>query len=218
MKIAVYAISKNEEQFVKRFCESAKEADYLFILDTGSTDNTVSIAKELGIDVEIAIITPWRFDVARNAALDYLPHDIDYCIALDMDEVLIEGWRKHLEQPFFNNITRPRYKYTWSWKEDGSPGLEYGGDKIHNRYGFRWKHPVHEVLISESETQEWCGLEIHHFPDHAKSRGQYFDLLKLAVKEDEDIDYGIEKLLNHPKKEILIPYYGSDPHITLPKK
>ena len=26
MKIAVYAISKNEEQFVKRFCESAKDA------------------------------------------------------------------------------------------------------------------------------------------------------------------------------------------------
>ena len=40
MKIAVYAISKNEEQFVKRFCESAKDADLILIADTGSTDNT----------------------------------------------------------------------------------------------------------------------------------------------------------------------------------
>ena len=86
MKVAIYTIAKNEEQFVKRWYESAKEADYLFILDTGSTDNTVSIARELGIDVEIEIITPWRFDVARNTALDYLPHDIDYCIALEMEE------------------------------------------------------------------------------------------------------------------------------------
>lgn len=37
MKIAIYAISKNEEQFVKRFCESAKEAD------TGSSDNKVEL-------------------------------------------------------------------------------------------------------------------------------------------------------------------------------
>ena len=46
MKIAVYAISKNEEQFVKRFCESAKEADLILIADTGSTDGTVEVAKE----------------------------------------------------------------------------------------------------------------------------------------------------------------------------
>ena len=41
MKIAVYAISKNEEQFVKTFCESSKLADYIMIADTGSTDGTV---------------------------------------------------------------------------------------------------------------------------------------------------------------------------------
>jgi len=49
MKVAVYAIALNEEQFVKRWFESAKEADYLLIADTGSNDKTVSIAKKLGI-------------------------------------------------------------------------------------------------------------------------------------------------------------------------
>ena len=51
MKIAVYAISKNEAQFVKRFCESAKEADLILIADTGSTDDTVELAKECGATV-----------------------------------------------------------------------------------------------------------------------------------------------------------------------
>ncbi len=41
MKIAVYAISKNEEQFVQRFCDSAQDADLILIADTGSTDKTV---------------------------------------------------------------------------------------------------------------------------------------------------------------------------------
>ena len=40
-KIAVYAISKNEEKFVDRWYESMKEADNIYVLDTGSTDNTV---------------------------------------------------------------------------------------------------------------------------------------------------------------------------------
>jgi len=186
MKVAVYAIALNEEQFVKRWYESAKEADYLLIADTGSTDNTVAIAKELGINVVDISVAPWRFDDARNASLSAIPNDIDYCIALDMDEVLKSGWKKNLEKAYKEKWTRPRYKYTWSWTEDGRPGLEYSGDKIHSRKGYRWKHPVHEVLTcwNGDEAQGWVDLQIHHYPDNSKSRGQYFNLLALSVKED----------------------------------
>jgi len=186
MKIAVYSIAKNEEQFVERWAESAKEADVRFILDTGSNDGTVDIARSLGIEVVVASISPWRFDDARNASLALLPADIDYCIALDMDEVLVPGWREELEKA---TTTRPRYKYTWSWV-DGKPGLQYNGDKIHKRHGYRWKHPVHEVLVTDrmDETQEVVGLEIHHHPDETKSRGQYFPLLELSTKEDPTDD------------------------------
>ena len=48
MKIAIYAISKNEKQFVQRFCESAADADLVVIADTGSTDNTKQVAQECG--------------------------------------------------------------------------------------------------------------------------------------------------------------------------
>ena len=44
MKICVYAISKNEEMFVERFCAAAKDADMILIADTGSTDATVAKA------------------------------------------------------------------------------------------------------------------------------------------------------------------------------
>lgn len=186
MKIAVYTIAKNEAQFVQRWFDSARDADYLLILDTGSGDGTCAIARDLGIHVEEQVFNPWRFDNARNAALDLLPDDIDMCIALDMDEVLVEGWRQHLEA-VAPEVTRPRYKYTWSWLENGAPGLQYGGDKIHARHGYVWKHPVHEVVTPcYEEVQGWCGLEIHHFPDQTKSRGQYFPLLEMAVAEDPD--------------------------------
>ena len=185
MKIAVYTIALNEEAFVQRWYDSAKEADHLLILDTGSTDDTYALAYGLGIDTHQKTFSPWRFDYARNHALSLLPDDIDLCIALDMDEILQPGWREKLEA-IPAGTTRPRYKYTWSWNPDGTEGLTYGGDKIHSRHDYKWKHPVHEVLKPlDTETQHWVdGLEIHHHPDNSKSRSQYLPLLKLAVEED----------------------------------
>jgi tetratricopeptide (TPR) repeat protein len=189
IKIAVYTVAKDEEKHVERWADSCRDADYRLVLDTGSTDRTVELATAAGVSVAIASITPWRFDDARNAALALLPADIDMCIALDMDEILVEGWRTELEK-VSPDTTRPRYQYTWSWTDDNQPGLQYGGDKIHKRHGYRWKHPVHETLVTDriQEVQEWIGLEIHHHPDNTKSRGQYFPLLEVAVAEDPTDD------------------------------
>ena len=185
MKIAVYSIAKNEAKHVERWQRSACDADGLFILDTGSTDGTVTVARDNGVTVECW--NPgdqWRFDKARNRSLWMVPEDYDMCISLDLDEVLAPGWRDELER--LHGVTRPRYRYTWSWN-GLQPGLVYGGDKIHSRRGYYWKHPVHEVLTPMdgfNEVQGWCGLEIHHHPDPVKSRSQYLPLLELAVEED----------------------------------
>ena len=187
MKVAVYTIALNELQFVEKWFESAKDADYLLIADTGSTDGTVEKARELGINVVDVRVSPWRFDDARNAALAALPLDIDMCVSLDMDEVITPGWRQVLEEAWDKGINRPRYKHIWSWNEDGTPGLEFSYDHIHARKGFRWRHPVHECIYSYGieEVQGWIdGLETHHHPDNTKSRSQYLPLLALSVKED----------------------------------
>ena len=45
-KVCVYAICKNEEKFVERWVNSVKEADEIYVLDTGSMDNTVEELKK----------------------------------------------------------------------------------------------------------------------------------------------------------------------------
>lgn len=182
MKIAVYAISKNEEQFVKRFCESAKDADLIVIADTGSTDNTVLEAKSCGAVVHDIVISPWRFDKARDAALALLPRDIDVCISLDLDEVLQPGWREEVERVWKENTTRLSYLFDWS------QGKVFYSTKIHSRSGYHWHHPCHEYIRPDGRTKEvWAHTDmllVKHYPDETKSRGQYMDLLEMSVKED----------------------------------
>jgi len=182
MKIAVYAISKNEEQFVKRFCDSAKDADLIIIGDTGSTDNTVALAKECGAVVPRIYITPWRFDKAREAVLALIPPDIDICISLDLDEILEDGWREEILRVWDKDTTRLRYKFDWGC------GISFYYEKIHARHGYFWKHPVHEYPVPDGRIQEVYAhtdkLLVSHHPDPTKSRGQYMPMLELAVKED----------------------------------
>ena len=186
MKVAVYAIALNEEQFVERWAKSAEGADYLVIADTGSTDRTVEKALALGVQVHGVTIKPWRFDDARNLSLAFVPTDADYCIALDLDEVLQPGWREELEKAHAQGITRPTYRFITSWLPDGSPGTEFDGFRIHTRFGYRWRFPIHEVPspYGIKETKLKMNFEIHHRPDDSKSRGQYLPLLQMAVQED----------------------------------
>ena len=121
MKICVYAISKNEEKFVSHWVNSMKEADEIYVLDTGSTDNTVNKLRELGVNVTQKIINPWRFDVARNESLKLVPSNTDICVCTDLDEVFIPGWRKELEKQWTKNATRARYNYNWSLDENNKP-------------------------------------------------------------------------------------------------
>lgn len=186
-KICVYAISKNEEKMIAQWYESMKEADEVFVLDTGSTDNTVEILKRLGVHVEQKIITPWRFDVARNESLKLLPKDTDICVCTDLDERFLPGWRKELEEKWESDTVQAYYRYNWSIDEYGKPNLSFNYNKIHN-LDFEWKYPVHEILVYKGiksiKTITLDNIVLNHYQDISKSRTSYLPLLKLALEEN----------------------------------
>lgn len=57
-KICVYAICKNEEQFVDRWMDSVNEADMVVVTDTGSTDQSVEKLRLRGAVVYSETIDP----------------------------------------------------------------------------------------------------------------------------------------------------------------
>lgn len=191
-KICVYAITKNEEKFVDRWMDAVSESDLVVVTDTGSTDHTVEKLRARGAVVYEEKIKPWRFDTARNVAMDHIPEDIDICVSNDLDEVFEPNWRKKLESAWLPCYTRARYLFTWSRNSDGTYQKQFTMEKIHRRNGFRWVHPVHEVLAYSGEDPDstvWVdGLILNHYPDTTKPRSQYLPLLELSAQENPNDD------------------------------
>ena len=63
LKVAVYTIALNEAMHVDRWADSAVDADYRIIADTGSTDGTVGQLRDKGV------ITNEEFDAQKAKLL-----------------------------------------------------------------------------------------------------------------------------------------------------
>ena len=187
MKIAVYAIAKDEEKFAARFYNSVRDADYVCVLDTGSEDRTAAVFRSLGCIVGEKIIDPWRFDVARNESMKLIPADTDVCVCLDIDEILLPGWREALKTQWKPEFIAAHYKCISSRHPDGTPGTSFYREKIHAYGRGTWVYPVHEVMQFPPHNRVVIdGMCAEHHPDGTKSRGQYLPLLELAAEERPD--------------------------------
>jgi len=196
-KVCVYAIAKDEWRNVDRFMESAREADYICVLDTGSSDGTVERLLEWalpgsGVIVERREVIPWRFDEARNLSLELIPLDTDICVSFDLDEVLRPGWREALETAWSADVCEGRYLCVCGRNSDGSPATSFFRNKVHRRGGFAWKYPAHEVLVrvgpggaaAGGGVVDVPGMVAEHLPDGSKDRGGYLALLELGADEN----------------------------------
>jgi hypothetical protein len=99
--ICIYSICKDEMEHVKDFIDHLDDASSIVILDTGSTDGTWEYLQERAktnprLIVDQQIITPFRFDQARNIAYSMVPDDTEFCVALDLDERLGDNWASRI--------------------------------------------------------------------------------------------------------------------------
>ena len=86
-RLSVCMIVRDEERNLPRCLKSVKSiADEIIVVDTGSQDNTVLVAKELGADV---YYFEWcdDFAAARNESLKHATGD--WIFQIDADEELL---------------------------------------------------------------------------------------------------------------------------------
>jgi hypothetical protein len=189
MKIAVYTIALNEAANVERWANSAADADYRVVIDTGSNDDTVRRLKRAGVTVHRIAIRPWRFDDARNAALALLPDDVDICCSMDMDQFLEPGWRTGLETAWTAGTTALNGRLSYRASLDNPTSLlQFWRKFFHARWGYRWRRAVHEMpsCVQGGEVTRYSDkIVISEIQDHGKpTRGHYLPLLEIAHRED----------------------------------
>jgi tetratricopeptide (TPR) repeat protein len=101
MDLSLCMIVKNEEASLPQTLSSVKDiADEMVVLDTGSTDRTVEIAREFGVRV---YHFEWcnDFSAARNEALNYVQGK--WVLVLDADEVLTPEIVPEMKQAMKSN-------------------------------------------------------------------------------------------------------------------
>jgi glycosyltransferase involved in cell wall biosynthesis len=95
--LTIVILTLNEEKNIAHSLQNVIDwAQNVYVLDSGSTDRTVEIAKEMGAEVFYR-----KFDTyakQRNYAIEELPIDTEWMMFLDADEWLTEELKKEIEE------------------------------------------------------------------------------------------------------------------------
>jgi len=112
-KLSVVIITKNEEKFIENAIKSASFADEVLVLDSGSSDKTCEIAKNLGARVEYQ---KWLgFGKQKQKAVNLAKNN--WVFVLDSDERITKELKKEilneLKSPKFDAYFTPRLNNFW---------------------------------------------------------------------------------------------------------
>ena len=94
--LSVIIITKNEAANIRDCLQSVSWADEIIVVDSGSTDDTVSICKAMGAQ-QVYVHADWPgFGQQKNRALSYAAKD--WVLSIDADERVTPELRKELIQ------------------------------------------------------------------------------------------------------------------------
>ena len=187
--LSICVIAKNEEKTLPRLIQSLKNVyDQFVVVDTGSTDRTLEIAQELGLEV---YQYEWNdsFADARNYACSFARGEWIFCP--DCDEIMKEPeeFRTFLEK-VSNSVDVVAIDLQLSWDEFGNVLDHFSALRCFRKGTHLWEGRIHEHLVPTTDSPSVvarCNKAwLEHHPDTQKSRGFYMELLRECVERYPD--------------------------------
>lgn len=147
--LSVCLITKNEELNIERCISSIKNiADEIVVVDTGSTDKTVCLAKNLGASV---YFHKWNndFSEAKNFALDKCTKD--WIFVIDADEALEDNHDIELKKLIQNTCQEAFYLNLINWIGKEAINKNQSLRIFRNRKEYRFVSRLHEQIFNSIE-------------------------------------------------------------------
>ena len=197
-KISVTIITLNEENNIERCMKSVKSfADEVIVVDSGSTDKTVDIAKKLGAKIFVR-----KFDDYSNQKNFAASKTVgEWVFSLDADEVAAEQLSEEVKSavkvkdynayliPRRNFILRAEIKYTrfspdkhiWLWKKEKGKwvGKVHEEVKVDGWVGELKNAKIHYQYETVGEFLSMMNKYTERMADEAIEKGSRFSLLRL---------------------------------------
>ncbi len=159
MKLSAVIITKNEEEMIADCIDSVSFCDEILLVDNGSSDRTVDIAKRMG--ARVISFDSNDFSALRNFGLKKV--SCDYILYVDADERISEELRKNIEKNLDGKTACFKLKrQNFYLGNNPWPKLEeverlFLRDKLKG-----WRGNIHEspVYVGENKTAE--GLLFHY--------------------------------------------------------
>ncbi len=103
-KITVIILTKNEEKNIEKCIASAKTiAERVLVIDSGSTDNTIQLAKKSGAET---FFHEWQGHAKQfNWALDNTNIDTEWVFRLDADECITEQLAEEIKNKLNDSLS-----------------------------------------------------------------------------------------------------------------
>ncbi|PWT92878.1 MAG: hypothetical protein C5B54_02825 [Acidobacteria bacterium] len=169
MQISATIITKNEERSLPKCLASIRDVvDEIVLVDSGSTDRTLDIARE---SCDQAVHHEFEdFSSQKNYAASIAKHS--WILNIDADEMLTDElkqriWKiKREEQSRYQAYCFPRMTFDREGKMlfniVSYPGFHY---RLYHRDFSRWLYPVHETLEVHGK-KKFCPEHLLHYPDY----------------------------------------------------
>ena len=201
--ITLSMIVKNEEKTLAKCLESFKDiVKEIIIVDTGSTDRTVEIAKSYGARVEYFEWTN-DFAEARNESLKYAT--CEWILRTDADEWIEDSEKPKLLHCVNSGLADVYLCPTISKLANGEQRVE-NVRLIKNHLGVEFNYPIHEtVAISVNKlglTQCLTNVEFQH------SGYEFLEEGSGQRKTERNINVCKNYLIKHPDDFYVREIYG----------
>lgn len=197
MGITAIIPTRNEEQFLSNCLKSVAFADEVLVLDSGSTDKTVELAKSMGAKV---ISYDWQgFRYAHNLGAEKASHE--WLLYVDADERISSSLKKEILKVVNKDSTEAAYQIHRKNYIMGTY-LAHGG----------WYPDKVTRLIKKDQLIEWVG-ELHEYPKIKGTIGEIqADLYHLTHR---GIDWSLEKSRNYTQLTAQILLESNHPKVQV---